>query len=124
MKDNQRQFLSLLGRAPARLTTEQTAWFLNCELHDIPVLVAERLLKPLGNPPPNGHKYFAAAELLELGGDRDWLAKATHTLQQFWQRKNGRRTKPQPARSVNGSFAVQGQPMPALSPNGHRPSYR
>ena len=124
MKDNQRQFLSLLGRAPARLTTEQAAWFLNCELHDIPVLVAERLLKPLGNPQPNGHKFFAAAELLELGGDRAWLAKATQALQQFWHRKNGRRTKSQPARGLNGSLVMQGQPMPALSPNGHRPSYR
>jgi hypothetical protein len=32
---------------------------------DVPILVAARLLKPLGNPPPNSVKYFAASELFE-----------------------------------------------------------
>ena len=59
MKDEQCQFLSLLGRAPLRLTAEQTAWVLNCQPHDIPVLVAARLLKPLGNPLANGTKFFS-----------------------------------------------------------------
>jgi hypothetical protein len=38
---------------------------LNCQPHDVPILVAARLLKPLVNPPPNSVKFFAAAELLE-----------------------------------------------------------
>ena len=42
---------------PARLTAEQTAWVLNCGSHDIPPLIAARLLKPLGNPPANGIKF-------------------------------------------------------------------
>jgi len=58
---------------PVRLTAEQAAWVLNCQAHDIPILVSSRLLKPLGNPPPNGIKYFATAELLELAKDRVWL---------------------------------------------------
>ena len=33
-----------------RLTSEQVAWVLNCQPHDVPVLVMGRLLKPLGNP--------------------------------------------------------------------------
>lgn len=53
MSDAQYQFLSLL-QLPARLTVEQTAWMLNCQPHDVPVLVAARLIKPLGNPPANG----------------------------------------------------------------------
>jgi hypothetical protein len=30
---------------PARLTAEQAAWVLNCQPHDIPILVAAKLLK-------------------------------------------------------------------------------
>lgn len=59
---------SLLGEPfgiPARLTSEQAAWGLNCQPHDVPILVAVRLLKPLGNPAQNGIKFFAASELLE-----------------------------------------------------------
>jgi hypothetical protein len=92
MNDEQRQFLSLLGGAPARLTVEQSAWALNCQPHDIPVLVAARLLKPLGNPPPNGSKFFATPEILELSRDRAWLARVTNALQQHWRGKNARRS--------------------------------
>ena len=88
MKEEQQNFLRLLGQLPARLTAEQTAWVLNCQPHDVPVLVAARLLKPLGNPPPNSVKYFAALEVLEQAKDRAWLAKVTNTLNQHWQKKN------------------------------------
>jgi len=88
MKEEQHQFMSLLGQLPARLTTEQAAWVLNCQPHDVPVLVAARLLKPLGNRPPNSVKYFAALEVLELVKDRAWLARVTQTLIQHWQMKN------------------------------------
>ena len=54
----------------------------------MPILVATRVLKPLGNPPPNGIKFFAASELLELVKDRTWLAKVTNALNQHWQKKN------------------------------------
>lgn len=90
-RDDQHRFLSLLGRLPARLTAEEAAWVINCQPHDIPVLVAARLLKPLGNAPPNSVKYFAAAELLELMDDRTWLAKMTNTINQHWQKKNQHR---------------------------------
>lgn len=59
----------------------------------MPVLVAARLLKPLGNPPPNSVKYFAALELLEQMKDRTWLARITNTLTQHWQRKNAAKRK-------------------------------
>ena len=89
MKEEQQHFLRLLGQLPARLNSEQTAWVLNCQPHDVPVLVAARLLKPLGNPPPNSVKYFAALEVLEQTKDRTWLAKVTNALNQHWQKKNG-----------------------------------
>jgi hypothetical protein len=59
----------------------------NCRSHEVPVLVAACLLKPLGNPPPNSVKFFAASEVLEQVKDRTWLAKVTKTLNLRWQKK-------------------------------------
>ena len=88
MKEEQQLFLRLLGQLPARLTAEQVAWVLNCQPHDVPILVAARLLKPLGNPSPYNVKFFAASELLEQVEDRAWLAKITNALNQHWQKRN------------------------------------
>jgi hypothetical protein len=88
MKEEQHRFLTLWGQLPARLTVEQAAWVLNCQPHDVPILVASRLLKPLGNPPPNGVKFFATLDVLELVKDRSWLARMTNTVNQHWQKKN------------------------------------
>jgi hypothetical protein len=88
MRDDQHQFLALVGQPPARLTVEQVAWVLGCQPHDVPVLVSSRLLKPLGNPPANGVKHFSTRELLELVQDRSWLAKMTNTICQHWHKKN------------------------------------
>jgi hypothetical protein len=88
MREDQQQFMRVLGQLPARLTAEQAAWVLNCQPHDVPILVVARLLKPLGNPPPNSVKFFAASELLEQVQDRTWLTKITNALNQHWQRKN------------------------------------
>ena len=93
MNDDQRHFLALLGQPPARLTVEQAAWALNCQTHDIPVLVAAKLLRPLGHPPPNGTKYFSTAEVVELTRDRAWLAKITNTVCQHWKTKNAHKSK-------------------------------
>jgi hypothetical protein len=98
MKEDQHRFLSLLGQLPARLTGEQTGWVLNCQPHDIPALVSSRLLKPLGNPPPNGIKYFSTADLLEHAKDRAWLVKMTAAINQHWQKQNAKKCQ-----SVNGS---------------------
>jgi hypothetical protein len=88
MKDDQHRFLSLLGTLPARLSVEQAAWVLNCQSHDVPVLIASRLLKPLGNPAPNSIKFFATADILESSKDRAWLAKVTATINLHWHKKN------------------------------------
>lgn len=91
MKEEQHQFLRLLGRLPARLTAEQAAWVLNCQAHDIPALVTAKLLKPLGNPPANGIKYFSTADLLEASKDRTWLVRVSAAIYQHWQKKNAAR---------------------------------
>ena len=106
MSDDQHQFLSLLGQLPARLTVEQAAWVLNCHAHDLPVLIAARLVKPLGNPPPNGIKFFATAEVLESAKDRHWLMKVTATINQHWRKKNQRKK----GRSLKDSH-----PLPCLT---------
>ena len=102
MREEQHQFLRLLNQLPARLTAEQAAWVLNCQPHDVPILVAARLLKPLGNPPPNSVKFFAASELLEQAKDRTWLAKVTNALNQHWQKRNAAKKFCVPAGSQNG----------------------
>jgi hypothetical protein len=90
MSDDQHRFLSLLGQPPARLTSEQAAWVLNCQAHDVAVLVAAKLLKPLGSPAPNSVKYFATMEILELAKDRIWLSKLANAVSQHWRDKNAR----------------------------------
>lgn len=93
MREDQYQFLTLLGQLPARLTAEQAAWLLNCQPHDIPALVAAKLVKPLGNPPQNGIKFFATADLLEASKDRHWLTRMSAIIYQHWQKKNARQKK-------------------------------
>ena len=112
MKDDHHHFLTLLGQLPARLTAEQTAWVLNCQPHDVPALVAHRLLKPLGNPAPNAVKFFATADVLENAKDRGWLGRLTTAINQHWQRQNAKK-----CRSVNGDPNGHVHPMPLAEVN-------
>jgi hypothetical protein len=105
MRDDQHRFLMLLGQLPARLTAEQAAWVLNCQPHDIPVIVSSRLIKPLGNPPPNGIKFFATADLLELVKDRNWLVRVTSNINQHWHKKNAAKKDRSLIGSTNGHAA-------------------
>jgi len=90
----------LFGQLPARLTAEQAAWVLNCQPHDIPPLIAARLIKPLGNPPGNAAKFFATADLLEAAKDRQWLARMSVTIYRHWHSKNTRQKEV----TVNGEL--------------------
>jgi len=116
MREDQYRFLALLGQLPARLTAEQTAWALNCQPHDVPILVAARLLKPLGNPPPNSVKFFATLEVLEQAKDRTWLARVTNTLSQHWKDKNAAKRK-QSVRSLGERPTVTGSTVGTLARN-------
>lgn len=97
MTDDRHRFLSLVRHPPARVNCEQAAWILNCQPHDVPILVGARLLKPLGNPQPNSVKYFATVDVLELARDRAWLARMTNAISQHWRRKNRRKAGPDAA---------------------------
>lgn len=88
MREEQHQFMRLLGQLPARLTAEQVAWVINCQPHDVPVLVAALLLKPLGNPASNAVKFFATSEVLELNRDKARLVKVTNAINHHWRQQN------------------------------------
>jgi hypothetical protein len=90
MHPDREKFLNL-KTLPVRLSVDEVAWLLNCQPHDISILMASRLLKPLGNPPPNGIKYFATALVLESTKDPAWLTKATNAIHNHWRTKNGRK---------------------------------
>ena len=90
---NQSEFLNLKN-FPARLTSDQAAWLIGCQPHNMPALVAAKQLKPLGNAPTNAVKYFCAAEILELCKDRNWLARVTTVIQNDWARRNARYRPP------------------------------
>ncbi|MBL9137134.1 MAG: hypothetical protein JNK85_14775 [Verrucomicrobiales bacterium] len=77
---------------PARLNPEETARFLGCAAHDVPVLVKAGLLQPLGDPPANAVKYFATSRLMGLWNDENWLAQVSDALVRHWQSKNRRRS--------------------------------
>jgi hypothetical protein len=115
MKEDQQQFLTLAGQPPARLTVEQAAWMLGCQAHDVPILVSSRLLKPLGNPPPNGIKFFATADLLDLIKDRSWLTKITNTINQHWHRQNSRKKRHCATGSRNGHSSLTELPAVAAA---------
>jgi hypothetical protein len=58
---NEQTVLNLI-RLPARLNVEQAATLLGFRVLEIPILLKARLLKPLGDPAPNGRKYFSTAD--------------------------------------------------------------
>jgi hypothetical protein len=106
MREEQQRFLALLGQLPARLTAEQTAWILNCQAHDVPILVSARLLKPLGNPQVNAVKFFATADVLDLARDRAWLVKVTNAVSHHWRGQNERRKGRSADMRQNGQAAL------------------
>jgi hypothetical protein len=90
MKQEKEQFLNL-ANFPARVSAEQAGWILGFSAQEIPILVAEGILKPLGRPARNGPKYFATAELEELRRDRKWLVKASDAIVSYWLNRNSRK---------------------------------
>ena len=75
---------------PARLMPEKVAEILGFSPYEVTLLMRVGLLKPLGKPAPNAHKYFCATEILDLSRDREWLDKATRVVGKHWREKNRR----------------------------------
>jgi hypothetical protein len=76
------------AQLPARLNVEHVAKVLNTTKEGVYVLTSRRLLKPLGNPPPNGTKYYARTYVLRLAEDEAWLARVSDALVKFKWEKN------------------------------------
>jgi len=85
------QSLLLCSRLPARLAVDQAAEILGFLPHEISVLMRAGLLKPLGRPAANGHKFFCAMEIAGLSQDRNWLDRATRAVAKRWQERNRKR---------------------------------
>ena len=92
MNTDKEQFLNL-KTPPARLNAEQAAWYLGFSPHEIPILVTEGLLKPLGHPAQNAPKFFASVNLEEFRRDVKWLAKACDAISEHWKYRNHRNGK-------------------------------
>jgi|ERR1039458_9667530 hypothetical protein len=88
---NENSILSCL-RLPARLDVNQAAEVLGFLPHELSVLMKVGLVKPLGRPAPNAHKFFSAAEILEMSQNREWLSKCTQQVSKSWKENNGRTT--------------------------------
>ena len=78
--NDEHQYLFVNPRLPARLTPEETALLLAFPQGHLAILTRLGLLRPLGRPPRNGHKWFSSAEILKLSQDREWLDKATRAV--------------------------------------------
>ena len=87
MKQEHVQLLSLRS-LPGRLTKEQVAVYLGFSEADIASLMSRGLLVPLGNPAPNGPKFFSAVEVTRLREDPKWLSRATAAVTKHWYGKN------------------------------------
>ncbi len=70
----------LRAHPPARLEAGEAAALLGFHADDMPLLVRERLIAPLGNPSHNKRKYFALHEVEALGRDPERLAAATNAI--------------------------------------------
>jgi len=111
MNQDIEKFLNLKA-PPGRLTAEQAAWFLGFSAHEIPILAAKGLLKPLGHPAHNGQKFFLAATLEDLRRDEKWFAKACDAVVEYWRYKNSRKGQGTPA---NGRQSRQGADAPEFA---------
>lgn len=87
MSLDQIELLSL-RQLPARLTVDQAAWYLGFGSYEMAALIASKLLKPLGHPVQNGHKYFATCELERLRNDDKWLHKASDAVTRYKRQRN------------------------------------
>jgi len=87
-KAEERWKLLSLRHLPARLNAEEAGWLLGFTKEEVTILVAKKLLKPLGNPAINGRKSFAVSEVRRLADTPAWLDKATKTVIQYWRIRN------------------------------------
>lgn len=114
MKPEVKEFLSLLLR-PARVTMQEAAWLLGFQEHDIPILIAKGLLRPLGHPAHNGQKFLLTATLEDLRRDEKWFTRASDAVVDYWKDKNNRKGQGQSSAHRRASPSVAGKKEPATN---------
>jgi hypothetical protein len=76
-------------RLPFRLSRQQLADLLQFRDKDsIGILVAKRMLPPLGNPPKGAPLWFATSVVLKLAENVKWLDRATRIVREYVKEKN------------------------------------
>lgn len=104
MNIHDEQFLNL-KTLPARVRVEEAALLLGFSVHEIPILMAHGLMKPLGHPPLTGVKFFSVTSLEEFRRDEKWLAKASDCIVEYWRDRN---EKKKSARGTRKNHASRG----------------
>jgi hypothetical protein len=90
MNPDLERFLNLRHH-PATVPAEIAAGMLGIAPHELTILVAKGLVKPLGHPAPNAPKHFLTAAIKDLDRDAKWHGKARDALQEYWRLKNARK---------------------------------
>ena len=84
-----------LPRLPGRIDVKQASEILGFLPHELTVLLKAGLLKPLGKPAANGHKFFSAVEISDFSTNREWLDKATRAVAKHWKERNLNSNQPE-----------------------------
>jgi hypothetical protein len=90
LSSERERFLNLRN-LPAQLCASETSHLLGFAPHDVPVLAAKGLLKPLGHPADSAPKYYALVTVQELKADVKWLHRARQIIYDHWRMKNAGR---------------------------------
>jgi hypothetical protein len=90
LSSERERFLNL-RHFPAQLSTSEASHLLGVAPHDVPLLVSNGLLKPLGHPTDNAVKYFALVTVQELKDDVKWQGRARQMIYDHWRVKNAGR---------------------------------
>jgi hypothetical protein len=75
-------------RLPARLNADQAAALIGVPASGIALLIASKLLRPLGAPVQNSMKVFASVDLEERCRDPKWLDRVTRCIEEHHREKN------------------------------------
>jgi len=102
-----------LHQLPACLNVEQTAALLGRRPEHVTIMIEGGFLTPLGDPPKNGIKLFAACDILEKAKDLKWLDKANKHLTRHWQNRNAK-TKKRGVQDSQGAGNSSSQPLAAM----------
>jgi hypothetical protein len=110
-------------RLPFQLHAAGAAVLLGFQPHDIPILVGEGLLDPIGEPGQQSCKYFLTHDLEQLRGNRRWFNRARRVVAARWskeERGQASRARTSPQQEQPGSASLKknqrrSKPHPSIS---------